>query len=409
VASKIGASELVAWRTVSACRACQRQTSYAFTSTSQFRPNVDIQSEWSSDIGIPSYTETSFQKFTTMFIYVDESGHSGAQIFKDIKAQPNMYYGVMTSKVDLSIEIADALIGMRKLLGVDRIHASALGNPPLVRIAPQLLKIQNELGLVFDFYILKKRAHAEFCFFDQVFDSGNNKAVPHGVYFSPFRYVLILELKRMFNDSNAERAWNIRIALDDKKANQELSVLCRDLLKGIGRVKHYMARYYIRAGLRWAAEHPNEISYNASDEEGIKQISPNIICFQSVMHGIARRVREEGAEPTSIIVDQQQEFNSAQKVLADFYASAAGIKFENAPKMPVMTFDGMPQIPIQFVEGKNNCGLELVDIYLWVFKRLFEKKPVANELLPLYEAQIDRGYTDQISYEAIMKRFLENQ
>jgi len=344
-----------------------------------------------------------------VFIYVDESGHSGAQIFKDIKAQPNMYYGVMTSKVDLSIEITDALVSMRKLLEVDRIHASALGNPPLARIAPQLLKIQNELGLIFDFYILKKRAHAEFCFFDQVFDSGNNKAIPHGAYFSPFRYLLILELSRMFNDAKAERAWNIRIELDEDKANRELSILCFDLLKGIGRVRHSEARYYIRAGLRWASENPGEISYNASDEDGIKQISPNIICFQSVMHGIARRVREEGAEPTSIIVDQQQEFNGAQKVLADFYASAAGIKFENAPKMPVMTFDGMPQIPIQFVDGKNNGGLELVDVYLWVCKRLFENKPVANELLPLYEAQIDRGYTDQISYESIMKRFLETR
>lgn len=344
-----------------------------------------------------------------MFIYVDESGHSGAQLFKDIKAQPNMYYGVMTSKVDLNIEVSDALIEMRKILGKDRIHASALGNPQLVRIAPQLLKVQKELDLVFDFYILKKRAHAEFCFFDQVFDSGNNKAIPHGAYFSPFRYLLILELSRMFNDAKAERAWNIRIELDDKKANKELSVLCNDLMKGIGRVKHFAARRFIRAGLQWASEHPSEISYNASDEDGIKQISPNIICFQSVMHGIAKRVREEGAEPTSIIVDQQQEFNAAQKVLADFYASASGIRFENAPKMPEMNFDGMPQIPIQFVDGKQNCGLELVDVYLWVCKRLFEGKPVAKELLPLYEAQIDRGYTDQISYESIMKRFLDTQ
>ena len=77
--------------------------------------------------------------------------------------------------------------------------------------------------------------------------------------------------------------------------------------------------------------------------------------------------------------------------------------------MPMLTFDGMPQIPIQFVDGKNNVGLELVDIYLWVFKRLFEEKPLAKELRPLFEAQIDRGYTDQISYEGIMTRYLEHQ
>lgn len=344
-----------------------------------------------------------------MYIYVDESGHSGSQLFKDIKAQPNMYYGVLTSKVDLNVQSVDAVKSMRNLLEVERIHASQLGNPSLARIAPQLIALQNNLNLVFDFYLLKKRAHAEFCFFDQVFDSGNNEAIPHQAYFTPYRYVLILELSRMFNYEKAERAWNIRIELDDKKAERELSRLCLDLLKGIGRVRTSLARRFIRKGLEWAAEHPDEISYNASDAESIKQISPNIICFQSVMHGIARRVREEGAAPTSIIVDQQQEFNAAQQVLADFYASAAGLELETGRGMPMLTFDGMPQIPIQFVDGKNNVGLELVDIYLWVFKRLFEEKPLAKELRPLFEAQIDRGYTDQISYEGIMTRYLEHQ
>lgn len=343
-----------------------------------------------------------------MYIYVDESGHSGARLFKDIKAQPNMYYGVLTSSVDLHEASASALDEMRGLLAEDRLHASALGNPKLARIAPQLVKLQDKLNLIFDFYILVKRDHAEFAFFDQVFDSGNNKAFPSALYNTTARYGIIMEMKSLFNAAKAERAWDIRVEYDQIKANADLTSLCRDLLKGIGRVRSPVARMFIRKALTWAAENPGELSFNSEDLAARQQISPNVICFQSVMHGIAKRVREEGPQPTSIIVDVQQEFNGAQKVLADLYGEVSGLEFETPAGMPKLTFDGMPKTPIQFVDGKSNGGLELVDVYLWVAKRLFERKPVAQELMPLYEkAFLNRGFTDQVSYAGIAKRYFD--
>ena len=96
----------------------------------------------------------------SMYHYVDESGHSGSKIFKDIKNQPNLYYGVLTAPGDLDELITEEVIAMRKVVDTDRLHANQLGNGRLVLLADRLMAIQNRLGLVCDFYVVKKRAHA---------------------------------------------------------------------------------------------------------------------------------------------------------------------------------------------------------------------------------------------------------
>ncbi|WP_175789431.1 DUF3800 domain-containing protein [Burkholderia cenocepacia] len=342
-----------------------------------------------------------------MYHYVDESGHSGSKLFKDIKNQPNLYYGVLTAPGDLDDLITDDVVAMRKVVDTKRLHANHLGNGRLVQIADTLIDIQSRLDLVFDFYVVKKRAHAEFCFFDQVFDCGMNEAVPYPAYWSPYRYILLMEVRLLFNAASAERAWNIRVDTDDARAARDLSVLCLDLMKGIGRIRSAGARRIIRRALKWASLNPEEISYNASNEDQIKQIAPNIVGFQFVMNGLAKRVLEGGKKSAAIIVDRQDEFNKAQQTLAKFYAAAAGIEFPNPKDMPVISFDGMPDVPLDFRPGDTCVGLELVDIYLWVFKRIYEDKAIAKELMPLYEAQIGRGHYDELSHEGIMNRILK--
>lgn len=348
-----------------------------------------------------------FHNFYPMYYYVDESGHSGSKIFKDIKNQPNLYYGVLTAPGDLDQLITEEVTAMRKIVDTERLHANELGNGRLVLLADKLMEIQNRFGLVFDFYVVKKRALAEFSFFDQVFDSGVNDAVPHYAYWSSYRLTLLMEMRLLFNAVSAERAWNIRIDKDGRRAANDLSQLCRDLIKGIGRIRTPLARRIIRSALKWTSLNPEDLLYNASNDDQIKQISPNIVGFQFVMHGIARRVVEEGRKSEAIIVDRQNEFNKAQQTLADFFASAAGIDFEGPPDMPMVSFEGMPDIPLDFRPGDTCVGLELVDIYLWVYKRLYERKSLADELKPLFDAQTGRGSYDEISHEGIMNRILK--
>lgn len=132
--------------------------------------------------------------------------------------------------------------------------------------------------------------------------------------------------------------------------------------------------------------------------------APNIVGFQFVMGGIAKRTRESGSAPTQIVVDRQGEFNGAQRILSEFYAKAAGIKLEDVPGVMEVNFDGMPQIPVTFCPGDANCGLELADIYTWLFKLFFERRKVAPQLRPLVDAQMGIGNTDELSLQGIRYR-----
>lgn len=110
-----------------------------------------------------------------MFFYVDESGHTGANLFDE--NQPFLYYGVLSSKLNVDVLAKQSLISLRKRLGVEKLHAAELGNGRLVEIIDDVVKIQKKLDLRFDICRVAKRDHALISFFDQVFDKGVNPAI----------------------------------------------------------------------------------------------------------------------------------------------------------------------------------------------------------------------------------------
>ena len=286
-----------------------------------------------------------------MFFYVDEGGNTGLNLFDP--NQPTLYYGVLSSEMDLDVAALAKVAEMRRRLGVDRLHAKDLANAKLPQIAAQILNVMRKLRLRFDFYKVVKADHAVTCFFDQVFDSGMNEVVRWGNYWSPMRYALLLSLAELFDEDLAKAAWLARIEGDDARAESQLRSICEELLSRTPELDNEQARERISDALTWAKNNPAAIGYNVSTAELAKrekkgpaqQVSPNIIGFQFVMAGIARRLKAGNVEASRIVVDQQAEFNKAQEVLAKFYADAAGIDLVNGPGLPTLSFDSMPSTP----------------------------------------------------------------
>jgi Protein of unknown function (DUF3800) len=338
-----------------------------------------------------------------MFFYVDESGHTGSELFD--ATQPILYYGVLSSDMNLDVLAKERLARLRKRLGVDRLHAAQLGVGRLATIADGLVSMQKSLTLRFDLYRVNKPDHAVICFYDQVFDQAMNPAVTWTSYWTPLRYILLLKLASLFEEDDARLAWSARIDTNRARANEKLIALCQRIAGRISQLPDARSRQLIGDGLTWAAQNPDAIGYNVDHADDIKQISPNIIGFQSVMHGIAKRIVQRGKRASRIVVDRQSEFNKAQKTLSEFFAAASGMDGVTGPGMPKISFAGMPKTPIEFAAGTDSAGLELVDVYLWIFKRLIDGKDMAAELMPLVYAQRHRGNTDEVSLRAIEVRW----
>lgn len=338
-----------------------------------------------------------------MHFYIDESGHTGPNLFDS--TQPMLYYGVLSCPINADVVAADTLKSLRKRVGVPRLHAAELGNAGLVPLTDDLLKLQKRLNLRFDLYRVAKPDHAIISFFDQVFDVGLNPAVTWTGYWTPLRYVLLLKLATLFDEDLARNAWEARLERDDARCHQIVTSVCNNLLMRIEDLPDARSRQLIGDTLSWAAKNPGELSYNTKGKTEQLSVMPNMIGFQSVMIGIAKRLLKTKRNASRIVVDQQSQFNKSQKTLAQYYAAASSVQFANGPGLPEISFKGVPDIPIEISSGTVSSGLELVDIYLWVFKRLLEEKDVAPELVMLAKTQFHRGRTDEISLRALANRW----
>lgn len=283
-------------------------------------------------------------------------------------------------------------------------HASELGHKGLVEISKHLINIQKKYQLRFDIYRIAKADHAVICFFDQVFDSGMNPAMTWTGYWTPLRYVLLIKMASLFDEDLARRAWKARIDSNNQSANKELVYICHALLSRLSDLPDARSRQVIGDSLRWAIKNPFDLRYNCKSKKEVLDITPNIIGFQAVIHGIASRLKTPKSY-ASITVDQQSQFNKAQHRLAEFYSRNRNIDWVNGPGLPKMDLSKIPTAPIIFRSSKNSAGLELVDSYLWIFKRVLEEKEIAKELYPIVKSQLHRGKTDEISISAIAKRW----
>ncbi len=338
-----------------------------------------------------------------MFFYIDESGQTGPNLFDP--DQPMLYYGVLSSSVDVDLLALECVQRLRARCGVERLHAAELGNGGLVKIIQDLAELQVQLDLSFDIYRVSKPDHSVISFFDQVFDQGLNPAVTWSGYWTPVRFFLLFKLAELFDEDLAKRAWDARLELNDVRSNAALVAVCIELRNRSHKLSDARARQLISDALEWAEQNPSAICYNTKTKKDRLSVMPNIIGFQVAMFGIGARLRKSQREVSRIIVDQQSQFNGAQKTLAEFYVANRSVQFVVGPGLPEVNFQDIPSVALEFSSGKVSAGLELVDIYLWVFKRALEGKKLAPEFRLLIQSQLRRGVIDEVSLRALASRW----
>ena len=155
-----------------------------------------------------------------MFFYIDESGNTGLNL--NDNSQPYLYYGVLSSPIDLDLSELPELLDIRKILSVKRIHANEIGYEKLSKAYELFVKLIKKYELKFDLYKIKKRDYILISFFDQLFDQGLNPAVPWNWYWTPLRYPLLFAVSSLFDDELVVKAWNARITRDHRESNKIL-------------------------------------------------------------------------------------------------------------------------------------------------------------------------------------------
>ena len=338
-----------------------------------------------------------------MYFYIDESGNTGQRLFDP--QQPNLYYGLLCCRKNIDVIAEPMMAVLRNRLGVKRLHAAELGVARLSEVAQSFCAFQKKNDVRLNFYKVAKRDHAVLSFFDQVFDSGMNNAVPWHAYWTPLRYLLLFKVAFIFDEELAEKAWKVRLIQNRTECAKKLKEICEELKLRVPTIPDLRSRDIINGALAWAIKHSEEIEYGTSNAESALQISPNLVGFQQVLQGVALRSKQMRSKVTSIVTDQQNEFNNAQKFLNDIYRKMRNSKAVMPNGMPTFDWSDMPDLDIEFRSSDQSAGLEMVDIYLWIWKRIAEGKNMSDEGHRLIYGQRHRGITDEVSLEGLQTRW----
>lgn len=339
-----------------------------------------------------------------MFYYIDESGNTGVQHFD--ASQKNLYYGVLESKIHLDHISSKYISEIKLAYPNNKLHANKLRNDGLLKISDSLLKLQKQFKLKFDIYKINKPDHSIIMFFECVFDQGINPKVPWDCYWTPLRYRLLLTLASLFNVESMSKAWDARIEKSDDKCKILLNEVLEYLIVNCGNIEHDKERDIMTKSLTWAKINIDKLNYNAKNKGEIFRIAPNIIGFQGAMSLIATRSRIYNRQPKKIIVDIQAQFNPSQKSAANTLDLYRNVPAYNGPGLPEDDFIDMPDPSlIEFKSSDDSFGLQLVDIFLWIYKRFSENQKLAPKLTRHIDYNKNRGLFDQISLESICRRW----
>jgi len=298
------------------------------------------------------------------FIYADESGNSGKDIFN--KNSPIYYQGAIISVDEIESTVSPIVEQYCAENGLERLHGYELGEERVNSLCIELLDALNEIQWKFHYTILQKRYIAPTKFVDTIFDCYDNPAV-HPLWYTTeiFRHTLCIVIDDMMKDGLDAEFWNYYL----KDDSDGIIRICKILLKKAPYVFDKRVFEVISAGLNYAISNPNILTLtSAKGKSAYKKQTPNIIAFSSLLMAIHRFCKEYDVSVSEFTHDQSDEFKGTMR---EYHRMFFGVDLEEDK------FGGIPQYKqveyelgeFKIKSSKKSYGLQVADLFLWVVQR----------------------------------------
>jgi hypothetical protein len=301
-----------------------------------------------------------------MFAYTDESGNTGVNIFDE--QQPIFWTGTLISPVDLDRVGTLQHTAWCRSLGVKELHAADLRLPRIEKISGELSEFLETHDSRFIFTRIEKRHLAITKFADTLLDSGVNKAVSNIHYANKFfRLAMTLNLSRCFSERSAREFWDIYRAGDSKRF---CSLLRRVKENVRHRIRDRRMRTLLLDAICWALLHPAPLLESTRTEMD----APNIVAFSSLMNATHKLAEGSGSKIERFVHDEQNQF---ARFLKEAFDMLRRVSFNDSSTAWMTDFRLVSDWNCEFEikASWNSLGLQIVDIVLWLVKRLIDGGP----------------------------------
>lgn len=332
-----------------------------------------------------------------MFAYIDETGHSGRNIFDD-----NEFFslGTLLTANDVADPIGLALDPFLQSKGVERLHANEWPEHDLIDLAHSLLDTLEGCGhWSLNLFTVHKPYIAPTKFVDMIFDPGENNATPgHWYWDEMHRHVLCLVTDSNMNRELAEDFWGAFLKDD---AQRLIGVATKIEASVRASSEPPAVKEVFSSSIKWAKENSDEFTLIVTEKrKGYQGHSPNLIAFTNAFQAIHQFCKAHGCEPEVLVHDQQQEFQSELRRFYDDFGQMV-IEERGDGQFPSADRAPYPKGQFKLMPSAQNRGLQAVDLLLWITQReaVTDQMKALSERL---EGSLDRYYISRGMSQAIV-------
>ena len=197
-----------------------------------------------------------------------------------------------------------------------------------------------------------------------------------------------MKIASLFDFNLCKKAWYSRINPNNKESQAGLIEVCQELLNKLPLLQDDRAQQLLGDSLIWAIKNVSELEYNSLVRSRRYKLLtlPNIVCFQPALFSIYECLKQKNIKKSSknvLVIDQQSQFNKAQKQLAKIYETASNSEYpiwSLGPGMPILDLKRVPNIFPEIKSSSDSSGLMLVDLYLWLATKIHDEKSLPFNL-----------------------------
>jgi hypothetical protein len=337
------------------------------------------------------------------FVYVDESGNTGHNVFDS--AQPDYFSGALVSIGDFDQYAAVQIGKLTTKLGKSALHARKLGMKRIEVVAHELTGILDRAGVKFFVSRVEKSYLLASKLFDVLFDSGENPAVAwHHYNLRPMRLILTFKLASLLDEDIARRFWQAVVGENRQQLLLTLVDVCDKLLGNVHRIRDDASRKILSDGLAWIVKCPDCIDLNINELASRKGHFPNMVSFANLLDGLDRMSKDRKRRVAKIKHDKQNEFETT---LENWHAM-----FSNADPREVNW--GGERHSLQKVHGssfevctdENSIGIQVVDTVLWLYNQLRKGNTLHPNCSGLMRYALSNGWESDFSFEGVERAYV---
>ena len=338
------------------------------------------------------------------YVYVDESGNTGKNIF-DL-AQPDYYAGALISKGEFDTVHGQAIRRLAMRFGANAIHANELGLGRLEALAKELFKILYEADVKFFVSRVEKKYLLATKMFDVLFDSGENAAVAwHNYNIRPMRVILAMKLGYCVDQDIAREFWQLLLMSREQEARAKLPPLCEKLKARLTLLPDQRSREVLGGGLDWVIKHPECVQATSEQQIAKKGHFPNLVAFSNLIDGLHHLSQRYKKKVACITHDEQNEFARALRTSHEYFSKAPPVTFWWAGE--THTLQRLPDSRFEMKRDEDSVGIQMADVALWLFGQWLKGKNIPPNCGQLLELVLARGWHSDFSFVGVEQRMTQ--